>query len=261
MRNCHPCVFSFRFLRRWEKAMSATLSHQLLKPFELSCTVLILYPLPRRFFSFRYRCICGPRHLRYSLPPSRRVCYNYRRYSCIFRPTNNIRLYLLATAIPKYLKVRCYGQAYVISALAYRFRFRNSLSRLLICRDVRDLWEFYLPLVSARQEERIYVSTCVYVAGDLECTFLAQSTIGCAKIAGENCGRECGGEREGETSRKLCKNAGDENPFRESRSIPSRWTVRSRVSLANKNKANTYFRCCPGAPYLHSRNPGCTCIR
>lgn len=54
-------------------------------------------------------------------------------------------------------------------------------------------------LTSCARETRMYVSTCVCVAGDLECTFLAQSTIGRAKIAGENCQRENmvanGGER------------------------------------------------------------------
>lgn len=239
-------------------------THQPLKPFELSCAVftLPLYPLPCQFFFLLSIDKSAVHAISDTTSPHLEgYAARYRWYSRIFRPTNNIRLYLFAIAIPKYLEVRCYGQAYVISAFAYRFRSAllfPAFSYAVMCGICES---FYLPLTSrVRREERIYLtSTCVCVAEDLECPGALYDRLR------ENCGRElrrkCGGERRGEKHWKLWKNVGDESPLRESRSISSRWTVRSRVSLANKNKANTYFRCCPGTSYLHSRNPVCTCIR
>lgn len=81
------------------------------------------HPLPRRFFFAINRYICGPRHLWYNLLRlGEGTRCDYRWCSRIFRATNNIRLYVLVAAIPRYLEVRCYGQAYVISALTYRSR-------------------------------------------------------------------------------------------------------------------------------------------
>jgi len=61
-----------------------------------------------------------------------------------------------------------------------------------------------------KREERIYlkVSTCVYVARNLECP---RSTIGCAKIADENCREnvEANGGKRNKESWKLRKNVGD----------------------------------------------------
>lgn len=95
-------------------------THQPLKPFELSCTVSPTSPSTPDSSSLSIDVSAV--HAISDTTSSRRVRCDYQWYSRIFRPTNNIRLYLLAAAIPKYLEVRCYGQAYVISALTYRSR-------------------------------------------------------------------------------------------------------------------------------------------
>lgn len=156
-------------------------THQLLKPFVprisrsfISC----------RFFFLIDIYICGLRHLRYSLPHFEGLPAT-TLYSRIFRPTNNIRLYFL-TAIPWYLKVRCYEQPralYFCACLPVRFLIRNSFSCFLIyAATMRDLWEFYLPRCETRNTWYVcayeWVGFGVYFPGAI-----------CDRPR-ENCGRE-----------------------------------------------------------------------
>lgn len=89
----------------------------------------------------------------------------YRWYLRIFRPTNNIRLYLFAIAISKYLEVRCYGQPYVISAFAYRssllFPFFSYVAMCGICGS------FTYFLLTSREERREYIWKHVYMSREI----------------------------------------------------------------------------------------------
>lgn len=141
-------------------------THQLLKPFEFSCTVSpalisilclssILLPT-----SDRYICmyICGLRHLWYSLPHFEGRGDYRIVYSRIFQPTNNIRLYFLVAAIPWYLEECCYRRTlYFCICLPARFPIRNSFPCFLIYATTRDLWEFYLPRSEMRNIRYIHM--------------------------------------------------------------------------------------------------------
>lgn len=142
------------------------------------------------------------------------------------------------------------------------FPIRNSLSHFSHMPQRARFVGVLLTSCARRENIRKYVCMCrrgfgVNVPG-------TQSTIGCVKIAGENCKENVVANRgrEEETSEAVQKCGRRGNPLCESRFILlSRWTVRSRVSVANKNKTNAYFRCWPEASYLHTQNPVCTCIR
>jgi len=119
--------------------------------------------------------------------PFRRIRYDYRWYSCIFRPTITSGFTSSVAVIPMYLKVRCYGQAYVISALAYAVPDPQFSFPLFSYAATCGICGSFTYLSCARRENICkYVCMCRREAFGVNVPD-AQSTIGCAKIAGENC--------------------------------------------------------------------------
>jgi len=109
-------------------------THQLLKQFELSCAIFTLppYSFSRQFFFLSIDISAVHAISDTTSLDLEGYAARYRWYLRIFRPTNNIRLYLFAIAISKYLEVCCYGQPYVISVFAYR-SFSFPLSHMSQC--------------------------------------------------------------------------------------------------------------------------------
>lgn len=168
-------------------------THQPLKPFEFSCLVPTPLSIPSPIFlSAIDRYICGPCYLRYNLPHlegytlptiggtrvffDRPITSGFTSSPPPFRSTWNYVVTDRRTLFPRLLTVSDPQFSFPLSHMPQRAGF---VGVFLLTSCVRET-----------REENVRKNTCVCVAGDLECTFLAQSTIGCAKIAGENCERE-----------------------------------------------------------------------
>lgn len=114
-------------------------THQLLKPFEFSCAVSLSFISSHSSSHFLMDTYISAVYAIFDTACRISRDAATTLYSSIFRPTNNIQLFL--AAIPLYLKVRCYKQPCALYFRAcLRFLIRNSFSCFLIyATTMRDL--------------------------------------------------------------------------------------------------------------------------